>query len=330
MGVENSFISVDWGTTNLRIRFVSNPDLHIQGEFFYDNGLKKMNKIWEESKKKFPNRKKYLLDKLIEYLDKTLFEHVNFKNIIISGMASSSIGLQELDYSKIPFNFIKPKINLLEIKWRQKTISLISGIKKNDDIMRGEETQVVGIAEEYINMDKALIIIPGTHSKHIYCDEGIITNFKTFMTGEVFNSFTENTILSSSVNYIEFNDKYKTSFINGVNQIKEGSSLINAAFKIRTNDLFKKMSKEDNYHFLSGLLIGEELLKLDLSDTKKIIVYANPQLTKIYTTALKHLETNEEIICVPEKKLAKIQVLGQFKIYQQFSLEKSHPSNYEV
>ena len=31
-----------------------------------------------------------------------------------------------------------------------------------------------------------------------------------------------------------------------------------------------------------------------------------------------------------EKKLAKIQVLGQFKIYQQFSLEKSHPSNYEV
>ena len=109
--------------------------------------------------------------------------------------------------------------------------------------MRGEETQVVGIAEEYINMDKALIIIPGTHSKHIYCDEGIITNFKTFMTGEVFNSFTENTILSSSVNYVEFNDKYKTSFINGVNQIKEGSSLINAAFKIRTNDLFKKMSK---------------------------------------------------------------------------------------
>ena len=45
-----------------------------------------------------------------------------------------------------------------------------------------------------------------------------------------------------------------------------------------------------------------------LSDTKKIIVYANPQLTKIYTTALKHLETNEEIICVPEKKLAKINI----------------------
>ena len=58
MGVENNFISIDWGTTNLRIRFVSNPDLHIQGEFFYNNGLKKMNKIWEESKKKISQQKK--------------------------------------------------------------------------------------------------------------------------------------------------------------------------------------------------------------------------------------------------------------------------------
>ena len=57
MGVENSFISVDWGTTNLRIRFVSDSDFQIQGEFFYNHGLKKMNKIWEESKNIFPNSK---------------------------------------------------------------------------------------------------------------------------------------------------------------------------------------------------------------------------------------------------------------------------------
>ena len=43
------------------------------------------------------------------------------------------------------------------------------------------------------------------------------------MTGEVFNSFIENTILSSSLNYVELNDKYTTSFVNGVNQIKKGS-----------------------------------------------------------------------------------------------------------
>ena len=38
-------------------------------------------------KKYFPNKKNYLLEKLIEFIDKTLFNHTNIKNIIISGMA---------------------------------------------------------------------------------------------------------------------------------------------------------------------------------------------------------------------------------------------------
>lgn len=245
-------------------------------------------------------------------------------------MASSSIGIQELDYSTIPFNLFNPKIILKKIEWKEKIISLISGIKKSDDIMRGEETQVIGITDEFINQDNVLIIIPGTHSKHIYCNKGIITDFKTFMTGEIFNCLCENTILSQSIEYDNFKEEYEISFLNGLDQIKKGFSLINAAFKLRTNDLFKKKSKRDNYHFLSGLLLGEELLKLDLRKTNKIVVYANPKLTKIYTTALKRLETKKEIICVPEKKLAKSQALGQFKIYKQSISEKSHPSNYEV
>ena len=330
MEAENSFISVDWGTSNLRIIFISDPNFQIQGEFFYNHGLKKMNEIWEESKDIFPNKKNYLLDKLLEYINKTLFEHANIKNIIISGMASSSIGIQELDYSTIPFDLFNPKIILKKIEWKEKIISLISGVKKSDDIMRGEETQVIGITDEFINQDNVLIIVPGTHSKHIYCNKGIITDFKTFMTGEIFNSFAENTILSQSIEYDNFKEEYEISFLNGLDQIKKGFSLINAAFKLRTNDLFKKKSKRDNYHFLSGLLLGEELLKLDLRKTNKIIVYSNPKLAKIYTTALKHLETKKEIICIPEKKLAKSQALGQFKIYKQSISEKSHPSNYEV
>mgnify|MGYP001359360201 FL=1 len=330
MEAENSFISVDWGTSNLRIRFISDPNFQIQGEFFYNHGLKKMNEIWEESKDIFPNKKNYLLDKLLEYINKTLFEHANIKNIIISGMASSSIGIQELDYSTIPFDLFNPKIILKKIEWKEKIISLISGVKKSDDIMRGEETQVIGITDEFINQDNVLIIVPGTHSKHIYCNKGIITDFKTFMTGEIFNSFVENTILSQSIEYDNFKEEYEISFLNGLDQIKKGFSLINVAFKLRTNDLFKKKSKRDNYHFLSGLLLGEELLKLDLRKTNKIIVYTNPKLAKIYTTALKHLETKKEIICIPEKKLAKSQALGQFKIYKQSISEKSHPSNYEV
>ena len=57
MEAENSFISVDWGTSNLRIRFVSNPDFQILDEYSFDYGLKKINIKWEKSKNIFPTKK---------------------------------------------------------------------------------------------------------------------------------------------------------------------------------------------------------------------------------------------------------------------------------
>ena len=48
MLLKNYFISVDWGTTNLRIRLVSNDKFKIIKEKDYDLGLKKINSIWEE------------------------------------------------------------------------------------------------------------------------------------------------------------------------------------------------------------------------------------------------------------------------------------------
>ena len=71
MEAENSFISVDWGTSNLRIRFVSDPDFQIQCEFFYNHGLKKMNKI--ESNKK-----------IYKVLDKELKETIHSIQIQLS------------------------------------------------------------------------------------------------------------------------------------------------------------------------------------------------------------------------------------------------------
>ena len=41
MLLKNYFISVDWGTTNLRIRLVSNDKFKILKEKDYDLGLKK-------------------------------------------------------------------------------------------------------------------------------------------------------------------------------------------------------------------------------------------------------------------------------------------------
>ena len=72
------------------------------------------------------------------------------------------------------------------------------------------------------------------------------------MTGEIFSCLSENTILSQSIDYDNFKEEYEISFLNGLDQIKKGFSLINAAFKLRTNDLFKKNLKGITITFLAA------------------------------------------------------------------------------
>lgn len=325
MKAKIGFISIDWGTTNLRIRFVSSDNFKILGEFHYNQGLKAMDDSWRNNEENNTDKKNFLLVKLFKFIDQTQFDHIKIKNIFISGMASSSLGIQELDYSSTPINLSKPKINTKIFKWNNKTICLISGVKNTHDIMRGEETQLIGIADEFIKKDKVVIIIPGTHSKHAYSNDGIIKDFKTFMTGEIFNTVSKNTILSKSVEYDTLKNSYEISFINGVDEIKNSQSLMSSVFKTRTNDLLWKKSKEENYFFLSGLFIGEELGKLALKKINKIVVFADAKLVSLYMMALMHLDTKKEIICVPDKKIASSQAIGQYLIYQQ-SISKNESS----
>src|SRR3546814_18000939 len=52
------------------------------------------------------------------------------------------------------------------------------------DVMRGEETQIFGLAESLAG--PAMLCMPGTHSKHVWLRDGRIERFAPAMTGEVF------------------------------------------------------------------------------------------------------------------------------------------------
>ena len=59
---------------------------------------------------------------------------------------------------------------------------------------------------------------------------------------------------------------------------------------MRTNDLVKKLRGEENYHFLSGLVIGYEL-KEAISTNRNICLVCSNNLSGPYITALKILST---------------------------------------
>jgi len=158
------------------------------------------------------------------------------------------------------------------------------------DVLRGEETMLLGC--DVMN-DDSIFIFPGTHSKHVIVQDCIAKDFKTYITGELFDLLSNKSILSKSVTS-NSDEKYQHVFKAGVKEAAE-NNLLNAAFHIRTNELFKKYTAAENYHFLSGLLIGYELKEINVL-LKTIVMVCSEQLSGKYLVALEVLLPGKRLI----------------------------------
>src|SRR5690606_457770 len=138
------------------------------------------------------------LDNTLKTIKKSQKLNIDNVPIVISGMASSSIGWSELPYSSLPFALDGSDLNykIIEIPSFSHSVLLLSGICSDDDIMRGEEIQLLGCCSN-AEAD-GTYVFPGTHSKHIHIRDGKVISFRTYMTGEIFQLLTENSILKDN------------------------------------------------------------------------------------------------------------------------------------
>jgi 2-dehydro-3-deoxygalactonokinase len=83
------------------------------------------------------------------------------------------------------------------------------------------------------------------------------------------------------------------------------------AFLVRINYLFKKVSKENNYFFLSGLLIGHEVREL-LKVKKRIILAGSEKQLELYSIALSALNIKK----VNYRNADNALIAGHCKLYK--------------
>lgn len=310
-----NFLSCDWGTSSFRLRFADADTLKIYSVEDDQLGIAKCYDQWKKSGKDEQERFNFYRDIIKRHIKK-LHEQVghSIQNlpIVISGMASSSLGMVLLPYTETPFN--ADGSDLVVKKFSSSDdfpheIIIISGAKTGDDVMRGEETQLAGCNHEI--HDEQLFILPGTHSKHIFVKEGKAVDFKTYMTGEFFDLLSKKSILSASVEKGEgLHDKKDiAAFEAGVNAASE-SNLLHSSFLVRTNVLFEKMTSTENYYYLSGLLIGTELNDLKTYLETKITLVVNEAMKSYYEYALKISGNSDLTIRDADEAL----ILGQQRI----------------
>jgi 2-dehydro-3-deoxygalactonokinase len=286
-----NLISCDWGTSALRLRLVDTDKMSVLAETFSEQGISATFDLWKHSGRGENERFSFYQSLLAEEIKK-LEGQLNFSiegaPLIVSGMASSSMGMMELPYKDAPFSTDGHDLEIKIIEPAndfKHTILIISGVKSANDAMRGEETQLIGCLNKEDQEDK-FFIFPGTHSKHVRIKDAKMADFKTYMTGEFFELLSAKSILSNVVE-----KKLSLSDGNNLKSFENGaaaglqSNLLHSSFLVRTNYLLDKLSKEENYWYLSGLLIGTELKEL-IAIKIPLTVVSDGLLAKLYSIAL--------------------------------------------
>jgi 2-dehydro-3-deoxygalactonokinase len=247
--------------------------------------------------------------------------------VVVSGMASSSIGWRELPYAAVPFALdgetARTEVFGLDLgRGEPARVLLVSGLATADDVMRGEETELLGLfaGGRYAALaEDGLVILPGTHSKHVTLRGGRITGFHTYMTGEVFDTLARHTVLRASVEGDPAGDggsglarpANRTAFLVGVRTVAE-MGLARSLFKVRARAVLGSADPAANRHFLSGLLVGAEAYDLRRTDEiRPILVAAPAETAEAYRTAFEALDLGPRLTLVPPEDVALAAVRGQ-------------------
>lgn len=205
---------------------------------------------------------------------------------LIAGMAGSQQGWVQAPYGACPAGFDEVASQLSWIKPGR--IAIVPGLRCTHDgvpdVMRGEETQVLG-ALQLLNLHEGLIVLPGTHSKWVQLRAGRIENFSTFMTGEFYALLRQHSILARTLPEVD-GDLDRSAFDEGVALALRSSSLLQSAFSVRTLALFERMAKASLPSYLSGLVIGEEIRTQSLAPGERVVVIGSDALTQRYGYAL--------------------------------------------
>jgi 2-dehydro-3-deoxygalactonokinase len=285
------FIAVDWGTSSFRAALIA-PDGEILDELAHPRGILSF---------KQGEFAPFLISACAS------MTKAGGQCFVLSGMIGSKDGMAEVPYCACPSTVLDVARG---VRWAVKDrVAIAPGIRlENDDVMRGEEIQVFGAAA-VLEMRDATMVLPGTHSKWVNLEAGAIMGFNTFMTGEFYSMLAVHSILAKSLpaKSAPFEPQ---AFLQGVDRACEGDGILASAFSLRVKSLFQQIAPEHAASYLSGLVIGEEMVSMQVQPGVDLVVVGAQQLTERYQLALEHLGANVRTLG------AQAAWAGLYQIYQ--------------
>jgi 2-dehydro-3-deoxygalactonokinase len=282
-----AFLALDWGTTNLRAWVVSEggragPPLELP------RGVSKLG----------PGEIATCLKEVVRPALKA--DHLP---AVICGMAGSTLGWVDVPYSNCPADAASLAAGLHWVENQDPPTAIVPGLRGpgingGPDVMRGEETQVIGWLAQDIERGRGRRILchPGTHAKWVLVEDGRVVRFITAMTGELFSLLTRHSVLRC-----EDGPEDQRAFVQGLEVAGDGSALAARLFTARARVVGGGDLKPEGVRsFLSGLLIGAEVAStpalLDAEGaSSSIALIGDANLCAAYATAMANYGLQSEV-----------------------------------
>ena len=239
------FIAVDWGTTRLRAYHVA-ADGAVLASTSSESGVQSV------APGGFPAA-------LRACCGPWLAAHPGIP-VMMAGMVGSRNGWVEAPYARTPCGLPELAAACHTMELDGHPVSLVPGVDTRwpgaggeagaYDVMRGEETQVIGLG-----LEDGLVCLPGTHSKWVRVAGGRITGFATFITGELYAAMTASFIgrLAAEPEQLQPATRMAQAAASWP------GGLSRALFQARSRVLCGDMPGAGVKPFLSALLVADEV-----------------------------------------------------------------------
>jgi 2-dehydro-3-deoxygalactonokinase len=180
--------------------------------------------------------------------------------VVMAGMVGSRMGWVEVPYLAAPV----PLADLAKKLMKAGRIDgsdcwIVPGVSfdgpAQPEVMRGEECQMLGALLRQHRSDGAFLT-PGTHSKWVRVADRKLLEFRTYITGEMFNLLRQSGTLAQLMTG-EGDDK--AAFAQGVQATSGTSELLNRLFSARSLALFGRLPGDKIASYVSGMLVTTEM-----------------------------------------------------------------------
>ncbi|MFC5422631.1 2-dehydro-3-deoxygalactonokinase [Bosea eneae] len=235
-------IALDWGTTRARA-FLVGEDGAVLGRRVADRGIQSVPPGG------FPAAFAEIAGEFREARPDA--------SVLLAGMVGSRNGWVEAPYVACPASPDEIAAAGLAVTLGDGTrATILPGLSCDEgafDVMRGEETLIVGLG-----LTDGIACLPGTHSKWAQVEGGRITRFASFMTGEIYGLLREHSILSRLATEPSGDDTTE-GIRRGLAAAQRPGGFLNAAFHARSDVLGGRMAGGAVGPYLSALLVAQEI-----------------------------------------------------------------------